>query len=68
MQEQIVAQLVQVLQERTGLDPEKAKQVANVVIEFAQQHAGELLTLATAEGGEGGVQGMLGNVGKLLGR
>ena len=68
MQEQIVGQLVQVLQERAGLDAEKAQQVAQVVIDFAQQHAGELLQLGMAEGGEGGVQGMLGNVGKLFGR
>ena len=32
MQEQIVAQLVQVLQERVGLDQEKATQAANVVV------------------------------------
>ncbi len=64
MQEQIVGQLVQVLQEKAGLDQEKAAQVANVVIEFAQQHSGELIKLAT----EGGASDMLGQVGKLFGR
>lgn len=70
MQEQIFGQLVQVLQDRAGLDPGKAQQVAQVVAEFAQQHAGELVGMAT--GGEGG--GMLNNenvqnvLGKFMGR
>ena len=65
MQEQIIGQLIQALQERAGLDPEKAAQVANVVAEFAQQHAGELIKLAT-EGGN--ANDLLGQVGKLFGR
>ncbi len=65
MQEQILSQLTQVLQERAGLDQEKATQVANVVAEFAQQHAGELIKMAT-EGGNAG--DLLGQVGKLFGR
>ncbi len=69
MREQVLGQLVQVLQERTGLDAAKAEQVAQVVADFAQQHAGELLKMATGggggEGGGGGVQDML---GKILGR
>ena len=65
MQEQLLGQLVQMLQERAGLDPEKATQVANVVIEFAQQHSGELLKMAT-EGGNAG--DLLGQVGKLFGQ
>lgn len=74
MQEQILSQLKQVLQDRAGLDPEKAQQVAQVVADFAQQHAGELMGMVTGGGsGEGGggvlnnenVQGML---GKLMGR
>ncbi len=64
MQEQILGQLVQVLQEKTGLDQEKATQVANVVIEFAQQHSDELIKMVT----EGGAGGVLGQVGKLFGR
>ena len=64
MQEQIFNQLVAVLQERAGLDQEKATQVANVVAEFAQQHAGDLVKVAT----EGGAGGMMGQVGKLFGR
>ena len=64
MQEQILGQLVQVLQEKAGLDQEKATQVANVVIEFAQQHSDELIKMVT----EGGAGGMLGQVGKLFGR
>jgi len=73
MQEQLLGQLVQALQDRAGLDPEKAQQVAQVVTDFAQQHAGELMGMVTGGGGEGGggllssenVQGML---GKLMGR
>ncbi len=68
MREQVFEQLVQVLQERAGLDVAKAEQVAQVVADFAQQHAGELLKMATGgDGGAGGggVQDML---GKILGR
>ena len=75
MQEQMLGQLVQTLQERAGLDAEKAQQVAQIVTDFAQQHAGELMGMVTGggDGGEGGggllsnenVQGML---GKLMGR
>ena len=64
MQEQLLGQLVQMLQDRAGLDPAKATQVANVVIEFAQQHSGELIKMAT----EGNTGDMLGQVGKLFGR
>jgi hypothetical protein len=63
VQEQIWNQLVQVLQERAGLDQQKAQQVAQVVADFAQQHAGELGRLAMQQmGGEGGVMGMLGGM------
>ncbi len=65
MQEQIVGQLVQQLQERAGLDQEKATQVANVVLEFLQQHSGDILKMVT-EGGAGG--DLMGQVGKLFGR
>ena len=65
MQEQIVGQLVQVLQERAGLDQEKATQVASVVLEFLQQHSGEILKMATEGGGAGD---LMGQVGKLFGR
>lgn len=70
MQEQIMGQLVQMLQERTGLDAEKAQQVAQVVAEFAQQHAGELAQMALQQqgGGEGGIQGALGSIGKMFGQ
>ncbi len=51
MQEQIVGQLVQQLQERVGLDQEKATQVATVVFEFLQQHSGEILKMVTEGGG-----------------
>lgn len=64
MQEQIFNQLVAILQEKAGLDQEKATQVANVVGEFAQQHAGELVKMAT----EGNAGGMMGQVGKMFGR
>jgi hypothetical protein len=71
MQEQILGQLAQQLQERVGLDAEKAQQAAQVVMEFAQQHAGELAQLMMSQGGEGGaggVQGALGGLGKMFGR
>jgi len=64
MQEQIFGQLVQVLQDKAGLDQEKATQVANVVADFAQQHAGDLVKMVT----EGGGGGILGQAGKLFGR
>lgn len=64
MQEQILNQLIQVLQDKAGLDQEKASQVATVVAEFAQQHAGELVKMAT----EGNAGDLLGQVGKLFGR
>ena len=72
MQEQMLNQLVQALQDRAGLDPEKAQQVAQVVTDFAQQHAGELIGMATG-GGQGG-GGILNNeniqnvLGKFMGR
>jgi hypothetical protein len=65
MQEQIVGQLVQQLQERAGLDQEKATQVAGVVFEFLQQHSGEILKMVAAGGGGGDI---MGQVGKLFGR
>lgn len=65
MQEQIIGQLVQVLQERVGLDQEKATQAATVVFEFLQQHSGEVLKAVTEGGGAGDV---MGQVGKLFGR
>lgn len=68
MQEQIMAQLVQLLQDRVGLDAEKAQQVTQVVAEFAQQHAGELVQLAASQAGEGGIQNALGGLGKMFGR
>ncbi len=64
MQEQLMAQLIQVLRDRAGLDEAKAAQVANVVAEFAQQHAGELVKMAS----EGNAGDLLGQVGKLFGR
>ena len=73
MQEQLLGQLVQLLQDRAGLDPEKAQQVAQVVTDFAQQHAGELIGMATG-GGQGAGGGILDNenvqnvLGKFMGR
>ena len=64
MQEQLMNQLVQQLQERAHLDPEKAQQVAQVVSDFAQQHLPELIQ---SFGGEGGAQGALGKMGAMLG-
>ena len=65
MQEQLMNQLVQQLQERANLDPEKARQVAQVVADFAQQHLPELMQSFGSD--EGGVQGMLGKMGGMLG-
>ena len=67
MREQVWGQLVQVLQERAGLDAAKAEQVAQVVADFAQQHAGELLKMATG-GGSGESGGVTDMLGKILGR
>ena len=67
MQEQLWNQFVQVLQERANLDPEKAQQVAQVAMDFAQQHLPELaqLTMGGGEGSQGG--GLLGGLGNLFG-
>jgi hypothetical protein len=64
MQEQLMNQLVQQLQERAHLDPEKAQQVAQVASDFAQQHLPELIQ---SFGGEGGAQGALGKMGGMFG-
>ena len=60
-QQEIYDQLVRVLQERAGLDPQKATQVADLVGEFAQQHLSEILA-AFVPGG-----GALGGLGRLFG-
>ena len=67
MQEQLFGQLVQVLQERAGLDQGKAEHVAKVVADFAQQHSGDLLKMATG-GGESGGGGVADLLGKFTGR
>ena len=70
MQEQLWNQFVQVLQERANLDPEKAQQVAQVAMDFAQQHLPELAQMAmgSGAGGEGGqAGGLLGGLGNLFG-
>ena len=51
MREQVLGRLVRVLQERVGLDAAQAEQVAQGVADFVQQHAGELLKMATGDGG-----------------
>jgi hypothetical protein len=38
MQEQLIEQLVQTLQEKAGLQPDQARQITQVVIEFGQQN------------------------------
>jgi hypothetical protein len=68
MQEQVFGQLVQALQDRAGLDAAKAEQVAQVVADFAQQHAGDLLRMATGGGGGEGGGGMQDILGKIMGR
>ena len=67
MQEQLVGQLVQSLQERANLDPGKAQEVAQVVLDFAQQHLPELAQLVTGGEGGGNLLGNLGNLGNLFG-
>jgi hypothetical protein len=64
VQEQIASQLVQVLQERANLDPEKAQQVARVVMEFIEQHGAEIAQAVM--GGQGG--DLPGGLGKIFGR
>ncbi len=63
MQEQLFGQLVQTLEERAGLDAEKATEVANIVAEFAQQHLPDLIKVASSEG----MGGVLGGLGGLFG-
>ena len=65
MQEQVLNQLLQVVQQRVGLDQEKATQAANAAAEFARQHAVELIKMATEGGGAGDI---MGQAGKLFGR
>ena len=69
MQEQLVGQLVQTLQERANLDPGKAQEVAQVVLDFAQQHLPELAQMVMGSGGGEGGQGgnLLGGLGNLFG-
>ena len=69
MQEQLWNQFVQVLQERANLDPEKAQQVAQVAMDFAQQHLPELAQMAMGSGGGEAGQGsnLLGGLGNLFG-
>lgn len=64
MQEQLWNQLVQTLQEKANLSPEQAQQVAQVVSDFAQQHSGDLIQMAT----EGSGEGVQSAIGKLFGR
>ncbi len=61
-QEQIYNRLVQTLQERAELDPDKARQVADLVGEFAQQNLSDILR-AFVPGG-----GMMGGLGRIFGR
>jgi hypothetical protein len=46
MQEQLTEQLVQALQEKAGLQPDQARQVTTVVIEFAQENMPAILQAA----------------------
>ena len=65
------AQFIQILQERAGLDQATAERVAEIALEFASQHAPELIaqyapepfkSLAASGGGEGGIGGLLGGL------
>lgn len=60
-QGRIYNDLVQTLRDRGGLEEGKARQIADLVGEFAQQHLSDLLR-AYVPGG-----GMLGGLGKLFG-
>jgi hypothetical protein len=62
------AQFVQVLQEKAGLDQATAERVAQTAIDFAQEHAPELIqqyapepfkSMAAQGGGIGGILGGL---------
>ena len=66
------AEFVQILQERAGLDQATADRVAQVAVDFASEHAPELIaqyapepfkSLAAGGGaGQGGIGGMLGGL------
>jgi hypothetical protein len=60
-QQRIYDQLVQTLQERAGLDAQKAGQVADIVGEFAQQNLSDILR-AFVPGGAGKLLGGLGGL------
>lgn len=67
MQEQIFGQLVAVLKEKANLSEEQAGNVANVVAEWAQANAGDLVKMAMEKGLAGGEGGLLGGLGNLFG-
>jgi hypothetical protein len=58
--EQLRDQFVQVLQQRCGLSADQANQVAQVALQFANDHKQELIQLAAAQGGGGALGGLLG--------
>ena len=65
-------QFVQILQERAGLDQATAERVAQVAVDFAGEHAPELISQYGPEpfkslaagnaAGQGGIGGMLGGL------
>jgi hypothetical protein len=66
------AQFVQILQDRAGLDPSTAERVTQVAVDFAGEHAPDLIaqyapepfkSLAAGGGsGQGGIGGILGGL------
>ena len=57
-------ELINLLQERAGLDPDKATQVVNVILGFIKQNPEQLTGLL----GGGGLEGAAEGLGKLFGR
>lgn len=57
-------QLISLLQERAGLDPDKAGQVVSIVINFVKENPDKLTALL----GGGGLAGAVEGVEKLFGR
>jgi hypothetical protein len=50
-------ELVRLLQEKVGLDQQKAEQAVDVFLQYAREHGPELLKSAGSQSGLGGIFG-----------
>jgi hypothetical protein len=50
-------ELIKLLQERVGLDRQKAEQAVDTMLDYAKQHGPELTALLAGKGGLGGLFG-----------